>query len=170
MLHKMLCKESECVCASVSVCVWVCGLWLFIAMRCWQMPLCCLRFPLARNTPSARLSQPPFVPHCRCHCLSANSLSCTSCSRRELTEMQHKQQRPEKPLTHAPNGQFGQHFGRLAAQTVRADYRHYFWYIVYQKIKWENQSLSLILKRFSPSLLSSVERGGESTWKEERDF
>lgn len=146
MLHKMLCKVGECVRAFVSVCVWVCGIWLFIAMRCWQMPLCCLRFPLVRNTPPARLSQPPFVPHCPCP--SANALSCTSCSRRELTEMQHKQQRPEKPLTHAPNGQFGQHFGRLAAQTVWADYRHYFWYIVYQKIKWKNQSLSLILKRF----------------------
>lgn len=90
-----------------------------------------------------------------CH----TALSCTSCSRQELTEMQHKQHTGNKQQ---PNGQFEQRFGRLAAQTVRADYRHYLWNSVYQKIKWENQSLSLILKRFSPRAYYQVLNGAEN--------
>lgn len=64
-------------------------------------------------------------------------------------------------VTHAPNRQFGQGgpgltldcrwcWGKRGAPT---DYRHYFCYslpvaVVYPKIKWKNQSLSLILKWF----------------------
>lgn len=133
------------------VCVWVFGLWLFIAM----LPLCCLRFPLAPNTPSARLSQPPFVPH-------RFVLHKLQPPRADGNATQATQATSNKPLTHAPNGQFEQRFGRLAAQTVRADYRHYLWNSVYQKIKWENQSLSLILKRFSPRAYYQVLNGAEN--------
>lgn len=129
-----------------------------------MLPLCCLRFPLAPNTPSVRLSQPPFVPHrFVLHKLQpprADGNATQATHRQQATT--NNEQRPEKPLTHAPNGQFEQRFGRLAAQTVRADYRHYLWNSVYQKIKWENQSLSLILKRFSPRAYYQVLNGAEN--------
>lgn len=143
-------------------------------------------FLLAPNTPSARLSQPPFVPHwasasVRAPLLQfpvqrANALSCTRADGSATLATQATLATTTATTTSKafdacakwpiwptfwPSVCAG---SSVYSGCLGPDYRHYVWYIVYQKIKWKNQSLSLILKRFSPgprlSLLSSVERGG----------
>lgn len=79
----MLCKVAECVCVCEYVCACEC-LGYDYSLQCCHFAV--FAFLWLQTRPPLDLASLPS-----CH----TALSCTSCSRQELTEMQHKQHRQQ---------------------------------------------------------------------------